>query len=54
LPKSSDVVALSFCHLLTLSQDDFLKFLDEYPEIRAEIENTAMSRAEDNRMSLLR
>jgi CPA1 family monovalent cation:H+ antiporter len=54
LPKSSDVVALSFCHLLTLSKDDFLKFLAEYPKVRAEIEQTAMSRAEDNRMSLLR
>jgi hypothetical protein len=37
-----------------LSKDDFLKFLAEYPKVRAEIEQTAMSRAEDNRMSLLR
>lgn len=51
MPKSSDVVALSFCQLLTLSKADFLKFLGEYPEIRAVIEKIAMSRAEDNRMS---
>ena len=54
LPKSSDVVALSFCHILTLSKDDFMKFLTEYPNIRAEIEKTAAIRAEDNRMSLIR
>lgn len=54
LPKSSDVVALSFCHLLSLSKDDFLKFLTEYPNIRAEIEKTAAIRAEDNRVSLMR
>jgi CPA1 family monovalent cation:H+ antiporter len=54
LPKSSDVIALSFCHILTLSKDDFIKFLTEYPNVRAEIEKTAAIRAEDNRMSLMR
>jgi CRP-like cAMP-binding protein len=54
LPKSSDVIALSFCHILTLSKDDFMKFLTEYPNVRAEIEKTAAIRAEDNRMSLMR
>jgi CRP-like cAMP-binding protein len=54
LPKTSDVVALSFCHILTLSKDDFMRFLTEYPHIRAEIEKTAAIRAEDNRMSLMR
>lgn len=47
--RTADVVAISFCHLLMLSEDDFLYFLNSHPEVRREIERTAQERANRNR-----
>lgn len=47
--RTADVVAISFCHLLVLSEEDFLFFLNSHPEVRREIERTARERASLNR-----
>lgn len=47
-PRTADVSALTFSHLLTLSAEDFTKFLNEYPEIREKIERVAAQRVHDN------
>lgn len=43
-PRTADVTAIAFCELLLLYARDFRVFLDQRPEIRAEIEAVAAAR----------
>jgi CPA1 family monovalent cation:H+ antiporter len=44
LPRSADVVALTYCRLLMLRKADFERFMAENPEARAEINRVADAR----------
>lgn len=46
--RSADVVALTYCQLLTLDRADFHKFLKKFPELRERIEATARQRVKDD------
>ncbi|MBA3517194.1 MAG: cation:proton antiporter [Rhizobiales bacterium] len=48
-PRMADVTAIAFCELLLLYARDFRVFLDERPEIRAEIEAVAADRLGQSR-----
>ena len=45
-PRTSTVKALGFCDLLVLSDSDFKLFLDDNPEIRQTLSETADRRIE--------
>jgi len=47
-PRSADVVANGYCHLLVLYKKDFNQLLRHRPEVRAEIEAVAARRVADN------
>ncbi|OFX05044.1 MAG: hypothetical protein A3D94_19120 [Alphaproteobacteria bacterium RIFCSPHIGHO2_12_FULL_66_14] len=47
-PRSADVVANGYCHLLVLYKKDFNQLLASRPEVRAEIEAVAARRVADN------
>ena len=47
-PRSADVVANGYCHLLVLYKKDFNQLLGHRPEVRAEIEAVAARRVADN------
>ncbi|MBX9946347.1 MAG: cation:proton antiporter [Reyranella sp.] len=47
-PRSADVVANGYCHLLVLSRKDFGALLEKRPSLRAEIEAVAARRVADN------
>ena len=47
-PRSADVVANGYCHLLVLYKKDFNQLLGRRPEVRAEIEAVAARRVADN------
>ena len=47
-PRSADVVADGYCHLLVLHKKDFDQLLGHRPEVRAEIEAVAARRVADN------
>ena len=47
-PRSADVVADGYCHLLMLSRKDFRALLDKRPAVRAEIEAVAARRIAEN------
>jgi CPA1 family monovalent cation:H+ antiporter len=43
-PRTADVVAVGYCHLLELSRSDLRRILRAYPALRAEIEKVAAER----------
>jgi CPA1 family monovalent cation:H+ antiporter len=47
-PRSADVLANGYCHLLMLSRKDFRALLDNRPAVRAEIEAVAARRIAEN------
>lgn len=47
-PRSADVVADGYCHLLVLYKKDFNQLLARRPEVRAEIEAVAARRVAEN------
>jgi CPA1 family monovalent cation:H+ antiporter len=47
-PRQADVVALGFCRVLVLSAAEFQRFLQEFPEARAEIDRVAATRQREN------
>ena len=47
-PRSADVVADGYCHLLVLYKKDFNQLLANRPEVRTEIEAVAARRVADN------
>ena len=48
-PRSADVVANGYCHLLVLYKKDFNQLLAGRPEVRSAIETVAAQRDADNR-----
>lgn len=47
-PRTADVVAKGYCHLLVLEARDYRRFLRANPDLRAEIEKTATARMQSN------
>jgi CPA1 family monovalent cation:H+ antiporter len=47
-PRSADVIADGYCHLLVLYRKDFRALLDKRPAVRAEIEAVAARRIAEN------
>jgi CPA1 family monovalent cation:H+ antiporter len=47
-PRSADVIANGYCHLLALDRRDFRALLDKRPSVRAEIEAVAARRIAEN------
>jgi monovalent cation:H+ antiporter, CPA1 family len=47
-PRSADVIADGYCHLLVLDRRDFRALLDRRPAVRAEIEAVAARRIAEN------
>src|SRR6185369_12864806 len=43
-PRTADVIAVGYCHLLELSRSDLRRILRAYPAMRAEIEKVAAER----------
>lgn len=43
-PRTADVIAVGYCHLLELSRADLRRILRAYPQMRAEIEKVAAER----------
>lgn len=50
-PRTADVIAKGYCHLLVLESREYRRFLREYPDLRAEIEKTATARMQSNAAS---
>ena len=48
-PRSADVIANGYCHLLALDRRDFRATLAKRPEVLAEIEALASQRTAQNR-----
>jgi len=51
-PRSADVTALDYCKFATLSQRDFRRFLQRFPDIRKQMAQIATERGEMNRQLL--
>jgi CPA1 family monovalent cation:H+ antiporter len=47
-PRTADVVALGYCHLMTLQARDFRRLPRGNPEIKAQIEAIASERLAQN------
>lgn len=47
-PRSADVIADGYCHLLVLYRKDFRSLLDKRPSVRSEIEAVAARRVAEN------
>jgi CPA1 family monovalent cation:H+ antiporter len=47
-PRSADVIANGYCHLLVLYRKDFRALLDKRPSVRSEIEAVAARRVAEN------
>ena len=47
-PRSADVIANGYCHLLALYRKDFRALLDKRPAVRSEIEAVAARRIAEN------
>ena len=47
-PRSADVIADGYCHLLVLYRKDFRALLDKRPSVRSEIEAVAARRVAEN------
>jgi monovalent cation:H+ antiporter-2, CPA2 family len=51
-PRSADVTAIDYCQLLTLSRDDFARFVGKHPELRAKLDIIAAERAAMNKLEI--
>jgi CPA1 family monovalent cation:H+ antiporter len=49
LPRTADVVALGYCHLLVLGSAEFQRFLKANPTAKAHIDLVAAQRTEMNK-----
>jgi CRP-like cAMP-binding protein len=50
-PRSADVTALDYCQLFTLGKEDFDRFLQTHPDLRAKIDVVAKEREAMNRQA---
>ena len=46
--RSADVVAISYCHLLSLRAQDFRLLMDKYPDLKAHVESLSAQRLKMN------
>lgn len=47
-PRQADVIALAYCRVLVLTAAEFQRFLQEFPDARAEIDRVAAMRKREN------